>query len=117
MFQGRGWVVVFKENQSVFRRDSGCCLGWNRSRFHRNSGYCFQIGSVHVSKERASCCFQRESICVYEGFRLLFGVESVQVLEGIQATIWKGISSCLGRIQVAVWEGISPGFRADSSCY
>ena len=57
--------------------------------FRRDSDCYFQRGSVHVSRERVGFCFQRESVRVYERFRLLFRVESVQVSEEFQATVFK----------------------------
>ena len=72
MFQGRGWVSVFKENQSVFMRDSGCCLGWNQSKFQRNFRLLFS--------NRISLCFRGEG-------GLLFSKRISLCLGGIQATI------------------------------
>ena len=48
MFQRRGRAIVFKENQSVFMKDSDYYLGWNQFRFWKGFRLLFGKESVQV---------------------------------------------------------------------
>ena len=80
---GEERATVFKENQTVFRGDSGLL-------FSKEISPCF--------RGIRGCCFQRRSVHVLKRLEAVVGERSVHVLEGLEAAVWAKINPCFEKI-------------------